>query len=583
MTLNYEPFKAEITQFILNYLNNENLDFGDFDTIYNLISLPPDFALGQAAFPCFALAKMHKKSPLHFAQHISIFINSQQNKIYVNTAQPANAYINFQCNFDTLLNYECERNFEQNSLAPKQLDNIIVEYSQPNTHKILHVGHLRCLVLGDAVCNILEYVGHAVTRATYPGDIGTHVAKVIWYLTHPNHKTLPIHNKAQWLGEMYAQADIALKALKDTPQEPEAKKQIGQILKQISDKHGKYYDLWKETREWSLDYLKSVYEWLDCDFDSWFFESEFDKPSIEFVLQKYKEGFFIKDNGAIGIDLSEHNLGFVMYLKSDGNGLYITKDLLLLFEKFSNQAITKSIYVVDARQKRHFEQLFKTAELMKLTQAAQSFHLSYETVNTEAGEAFSSRSKNGFEIYELKDKMENKILTDYLERYRNQWSDADILSVAQKVCVGALKYGLLKTDNNTQIHFSLGEWLTLDGETGPYLQYVHARCTSILNKIAAPALSTANFVLTEEAEKKLLFFIHRFPEFCLQSAANLKPSTIANYLYDLAKTFNRFYENCPILKSESSVQHTRLALVQLTQKTISTGLKLLGIQSPDKM
>jgi arginyl-tRNA synthetase len=579
---NYEVFKKEIADLIVEYLQTQHSQNVEFDAIYNNISTPPDFALGQAAFPCFPLAKTFKKPPQNIAQEIADYIGNKEKK-FIAAVSIVNAYLNFECNFDSLLNFNLNKNIDKNALSPKKIDHIIVEYSQPNTHKILHVGHLRCLVLGDAVSNILEYVGHKVVRATYPGDIGTHVAKVIWYLTHPEKKQLPAHNKAQWLGEKYAEADRAFKAPQTEQEKAEIKRDIGDILRQLSDGKGEYYTLWKETRQWSLDYLKSVYEWLNCKFDTWFFESDFEQSSKEFVLQKYKEGVFVKDNGAIGIDLSEHNLGFVMYLKSDGNGLYITKDLLLLFKKFSDPTITKSIYVVDARQKRHFEQLFKTAELLKISQASQSFHLSYETVNTETGEPFSSRALQGFELYELRDKMEAKILHDYLERYRGDWDDVEIASVAQNVCIGALKYGLLRTDNNTQINFSLSDWLKLDGDTGPYLQYAYARCCSILAKTANSTDISESVALTVDAEKKLLFFIHRFPEFCLQSAQNLKPSTLAHYLHDLVKIFNYFYETCSIIKSEPVTKNTRIALVKLTRQTLHKGLELLGIKCPQRM
>lgn len=583
MSVHYDPFKEEIAHTILKIVAKKAETTVDFDTVYNSLALPPEFSLGQAAFPCFILAKSLRMSPAMLAKDIATEINAEAKKT-IDSAQALGPYINFHCNFSELLNLEFAKNIDKNTLAPKNIEHIIVEYSQPNTHKTMHVGHLRCLVLGDALCNILEYVGHKVVRATYPGDIGTHVAKIIWYLTHPK-KALPTANKAQWLGEMYAKADTALKSLKDTPEEQDVKKNIAQILKEIAEENGPYYELWKETREWSLDYLKSIYTWLDCKFDRWYFESEFEQPSKEFVIQKYKEGFLVKDQGAIGIDLSDYNLGFAMYLKSDGNGLYITKDLLLLNEKFSDPTITRSIYIVDARQKRHFEQLFKTAELMGYKQASSSYHLSYETVNTESGEPFSSRALKGMEISELKNQMEEKIKTDYLARYIGNWSETEIEQVSKDVCIGALKYGLLNTDNNTQIRFSLSEWLKLDGDTGPYLQYVHARCSSILEKAKndAKLSNIQNPLITEELEKKLLFFNHRFPEVCLQAAQHYKPSIIANYLYDLAKLFNRFYEACPILKSEAEVKATRLLLVQLTKNTIHQGLKLLGIKSPAKM
>jgi arginyl-tRNA synthetase len=408
------------------------------------------------------------------------------------------------------------------------------------------------------------------------------VAKMIWYLTHPTNKPLPSENKAIWLGHMYAKADEAVKSLAGTPEEVDYKKVVQEILVQIDNQSGTYYELWKETREWSLDYLKGVYQWLNSYFDTWYFESECSVPSKKLVQKKYEEGFFVKDNGAIGIDLSQWKLGFAMYLKSDGNGLYITKDLDLLSRKFADPEVTKSILVVDARQKFHFNQLFKTAELMGYPQAAKSIHLSYETVNTELGTPFSSRELNGLGLLDLKEKMEERVTNDYLKRYENIWTPEEIKKTAENVTIGALKYGMLKVDNNTQIHFSLSEWLRLDGETGPYLQYVHARCHSILQKQGLPA---ENFkpILEAKEEKELCFLLSRFNEFALLSSQQCRPSILANYLYDAAKQFNKFYEACSIRDSEGDSKNTRLALVYLTQKCIFHGLKLLGIPALDRM
>jgi arginyl-tRNA synthetase len=219
---------------------------------------------------------------------------------------------------------------------------------------------------------------------------------------------------------------------------------------------------------------------------------------------------------------------------------------------------------------------------MGYPQASKSVHLSYETVNTEEGKPFSSRQLNGLQLLDLKNKMEETVTGDYLERYRGQWSDQDIETTARNITIGALKYGMLRVDNNTQINFSLEEWLRLDGETGPYLQYVHARCSSILEKIGAPS-QQFTFEISDKNEQELVFLLSRFNDFALQAAIQNRPSLIANYLYDLAKSFNRFYENCPIKSTEGDIKNTRLTLVNVTKTMIFEGLKLLGIPSPLKM
>jgi arginyl-tRNA synthetase len=591
MSTLHDPFKSEIATLAYEALNdlskklNLSLSISILE-IYQTLSTPPTFSLGQAALPCFPYAKIFKQPPQKIAQELSERLN-QKTKLFVEHVQSEGPYLNFFCNFNRLgehidkeISNDCY--FYKTLLSNTETEKIVVEYSQPNTHKALHVGHMRCLVLGDAVCNLLQYVGHKVVRATFPGDLGNHVAKILWYITHPTPKALPTENKTRWLGQMYAEADDAFKGAKGTPLEAEIKKDMSEILAQLSNASGMYYDLWKKTREWSLDELKAIYSWLNSYFDAWYFESECEKPSIKLVQKKYEEGFFVKDNGAIGIDLSQWKLGFAMLLKSDGNGLYLTKDIDLIMRKFSDPEVTKSIYIVDSRQKLHFQQLFKIAELMGYPQAAKSSHLSYETVNTEDGKPFSSRQLNGLQLTDLKEKMEEKVKIDYLQRYRGTWLDEDIQHTAENITIGALKYGMLRVDNTTQINFSLTEWLKLDGETGPYLQYVHARCSSIIEKLGVPS-NKIEFCLTEIYEQELLFLLSRFHDHVLLAAQQYRPSLIANYLYDLAKSFNRFYENCPIRSAEHNAKQSRLKLVKITQAIIQQGLKLLGIPAPQKM
>ncbi|KAB8033788.1 arginine--tRNA ligase [Fluviispira multicolorata] len=587
----HDPFKSEIAHIVCAQLKKTAQELGldvqiTEKDIYNQLTVPPDFSLGQAALPCFLFAKSFKKAPNKIAQELAQSLNSQENKL-VDKIECVNAYLNFHCQFKKLAesfsnSLKSGEYFKRDLLEENEKDKIVVEYSQPNTHKAMHVGHLRCLVLGDSVSNLLEYAGNGVVRATYPGDVGTHVAKIIWYLTHPTKKELPKENQCRWLGQMYAEADEAFKQTKGKEEEVEVKEHISEILRQLNNTSGEYYELWKETREWSLNELKDIYKWLNSHFDIWYFESECEAPSKLLVKRKFEEGFFIKDNGAIGIDLSQWKLGFAMFLKSDGNGLYLTKDLDLITRKFSDPKVTKSIVVVDSRQKLHFQQLFKTAELMGYPQAVKSVHLSYETVNTEDGKPFSSRQLNGLQLVDLRLKMEEKVKTDYLERYRGQWSNEEIELTAKNITIGALKYGMLRVDNNTQINFSLEEWLKLDGETGPYLQYVHARCSSILEKLGS-AKENINFVINENAEKELLFILSRFNDFALQAAQQNRPSILTGYLYDTAKSFNRFYEQCPIKNAEENIKETRLTLVENTKKVISEGLSLLGIPAPQKM
>lgn len=559
------------------------------DDLLSLLSTPPSSDLGQAALPCFPFAKVLKAAPPAIASSLAARVRALAPALLARV-ETAGGYLNFHADFSRY--GEALRASHRDGSAtraplvrPSALEKIVVEYAQPNTHKAMHVGHLRCIVLGDAVALLLARAGHTVVKATYPGDLGAHIAKTLWYLStryFPAGGKLPDSGRADWLGETYVKADEAIKADTGTPKEQENRAVIAGILKELHDESGPMYDLWKTTREWSFDYMREVYDWLGVSFDVWYTESECDKPSAALVRQKLAEGFFKQDAGAVGIDLSAWKLGFALFLKSDGNGLYITKDLELLRRKFEDPAVTRSVYVVDARQKLHFQQLFKTAELMGYPQAARSVHLSYETVNTADGVPFSSRALNGLKLMDLRRDMEAKVTADYLERYRGQWSDEDIRHTAEIVTIGALKYGMLKVDNNTQINFVQSEWLRLDGDTGPYLQYVHARCRSVLEKLGH-ASASFTFVATEAQEHDLLFVLGRFNDQCLKAAEELRPSIVASALHDLAKAFNRFYDACPIKSAEGDVRDSRLFLVDATATTMKEGLALLGIPAPHRM
>jgi arginyl-tRNA synthetase len=578
------------------------------DLLAKAASIPPDFAMGQLALPCFALAKTFRMAPAELATALAEKINQTiaqesaapaSNKAaaskLVASASAVAGFLNMTARFDQLAKDLVPRLLDDSLFASPlhsrpQPERIVVEYSQPNTHKALHVGHLRCLVLGDAVSNLLAAAGHEVIRVTYPGDMGAHIAKTLWFLKNHHQEPAPATHRGDWLGDLYATAHAFIEdASKDPAQGESIKKAIGGVLAELQNGSGPYYELWQETREWSFTEMRSVYDWMGVTFDEWFTESQCDAPSRELVLQKEREGLFVRDQGAIGIDLSPWKLGFALLLKSDGNGLYLTKDLELIRRKFSDPKVTRSIVVVDARQKLHFRQVFKIAELMGYPQAAASAHLDYETVNTADGkQAFSSRTKNGMKLFELKRLMEEKVTKDYLERYRSQWNDDDIQKTASLVTVGAIKYGMLKVDNNTQVHFDIAEWLRLDGDTGPYLQYVHARCLNILDKQAgtrevSQGTHSLAFDLTEDIEKDLLVRLARYFDALRQGAELLRPTFVAAYLFDLAKTFNRFYEQCSIKESAGDVRATRLALVAATAKVMERGLGVLGIPAPDRM
>ena len=272
-----------------------------------------------------------------------------------------------------------------------------------------------------------------------------------------------------------------------------------------------------------------------------------------------------------------------MLLKSDGTTLYLTKDLDLLSKKFKDPKVEKSVLVVDTRQTLHFKQLFKTAELMGLRAAEDSVHLSYETVTDEQGEPCSSRGRSGFRLEVLKDIITNQIKEKYLKKHEHEWSKQEIDFTAHAIALGALKYGFLKVDPNRVIRFVLEDWIKLEGDTGPYLQYVHARCRAVLRKVPFEVTDT-NFNIQHPLEQELLLMLERFDDAVACAAKEYKPSILCSYLFDLSKAYNRFYKECRIKTAESVIdRHTRLTLTELTARSLKSGLALLGIPAPDRL
>ena len=276
--------------------------------------------------------------------------------------------------------------------TPKK-ERIMVEYSQPNTHKAFHVGHLRNMVLGLSICKILEFSGNEVVRANYIGDIGLHVIKWLWnYINFHNGEVPPLEGKTRWMGSMYAEA---IKKIEDNP---ENETQVRELYRRWDRKDPELISLWKKTRQWSLEAFNEVYDLLGIQFDKVFFESEAEEPGKEIVEQLIHTGI-AKDErpeGAVIIDLdellgTEEKFRVLVILRSDGTSLYPTKDLPLAIRKFTEFDLNRSIYVIDVRQSLYMKQIFKILELMGKEWAKNCYHLAYEIVNLPGNVTIASR------------------------------------------------------------------------------------------------------------------------------------------------------------------------------------------------
>lgn len=580
----HNPVKKILSEMILDALVTIELENPPTqDEINKLLSPPPKNDMGDMAFPCFMFAKKLKKNPAEFA---SILAENIDTKSIVSKCKNFGPYVNFYLNATELASMILpdilnESYFEKKLVkdAPKT----IIEFSQPNTHKELHVGHMRNLCLGDALVKLYQYSGVPTLSTTFPGDVGTHVAKCLWYLTHHNKEEIPTTNKGAWLGRLYTKGNNLLEDEKGTEKEEENRAELTKILKELHQGSGKYFDLWKETREWSIALMETVYDWANVSFDKWYWESDVDADSVALVKKYQDEGLFKLDQGAVGIDLTEEKLGFCLLLKSDGTGLYATKDIELARRKFEDHKVEQSIYVVDNRQALHFKQVFKVLEKMGFKNAKNCYHLQYDMVELPSG-AMSSRKGNIVALQDLIDQMVEKIKKEYLEKYVGDWSEQEIDSTANIIAAGAIKYGMTKIDSNKKIVFDMDEWLKLDGDSGPYIQYVHARINSMVSKSDFD-INKADFSkLTHDNELEVLNNLLGFNDTVETCVSQNKTHLLCNYLYQLAKSYNSFYAECPVLKAEDEgLKHARLALSNSVATTLRVGLGLIGVTAPKRM
>ena len=535
--------------------------------------------MGHYCLGCFFLAAKVRKSPVVIAKTLA---ESWPRSEGIRSISGDGAYLNFVFTSDYLGEKILQTILKGEFLRPRELSSpakIMLEYSQPNTHKTLHVGHMRNLCLGNALTRILRYGGNQVITATYPGDVGTHVAKCLWYIKnhvgeeeYPNSKNKG--DKGDWLGDIYTRA-ISKYSEKDHAGE------LTEILNQIADGKGDYWQIWRESRQWSIDLMKKFYDWAEVDFDHWFWESEVDAPSVAWAKKLHGEGVLVEDQGAVGMDLNEEKLGFCLLIKKDGTGLYATKDLELARRKLEEFKVEQNIYLVDNRQAHHFRQIFAVLKKLGVAGSDKCRHLEYEMVELATG-PMSSRLGNIIPLSDLIEGMESKIVGDYLDKY--DWDPEEVKKTARTIANGAIKYGMVRMDNNRKIVFQMEEWLKLDGETGPYLQYTCARIQSLKRKWGERECPTRWGQLGRDCEVELMVYLGEFHHAVDRCVRQYKAAPLCAYLYELAKRFNSFYAQCPIGKAENSgLVRGRMALATATGEVLSTGLALLGISVPERM
>lgn len=482
--------------------------------------------------------------------------------------------------------------------APKT-ERIMVEYAQPNTHHSFHIGHARNTILGEVLSRLVEFAGFDTIRASYPGDMGLGVITVLWAYDkfHRGREPQDIHERGQWLLKIYAEATALLeKKDGETPEETARREAYDAerrtMLRQWETGVPEIRELWRVTREWSMEEFREILRMLDVKIDVWFFESEANELGKGIVEELVAKGIAEDEraNGGPVIVKIDEKLGLakekyrtMVILRSDGTALYSTNDLALAKQKFEKYHVDRSIYVVDFRQSLHFQQIFKILELWGFPQASKCHHLSYGYVTLPEG-AMSSRRGHVALFKEVYDEAIKRVLALETER-SGDIPQNERMKVAEQIGLGALVYSMLAVDNNKDIVFDINEALSFDGRTGPYIQNAHVRASSILKKAGTHDIQPAvfDYELTKH-EIELIEQISRFPNAVEQAANEYRPLVMAQYAYDLANAFHSFYHAVPVLQSgDENIRDARLGLVTAAKQTIANALRLLDIQAPDVM
>jgi arginyl-tRNA synthetase len=475
---------------------------------------------------------------------------------------------------------------DQYGRVSKKNERVMVEFSQPNTHKAFHVGHLRSAILGDTLARILDFAGYDVVRANYPGDMGLHVIKWLWCYQKFHAGEKPEKDITQWMGKIYAEANGHLES------NPDLESEIRALYKRWDQREPEIVHLWEETREWSLQGFYQIYETLNIHFDVYYFNSQMEQPGKEIVdelIQKQiatderPEGaVIVKIDEVLGLSKEQYRV--LVVLRSDGTALYATEDLALVKQKFTDYPdLKKSLYIVDVRQSLHFTQVFKTMEIAGYHWAKQCEHVPYELVSLPGNVVMASREGTVVLLEDLIREATNRAYQVVQEK-NPDLSDEQKMATAKAVGIGAIKYPMQARENTKVVTFDWESALDFNGQAAPYIQYAYVRCGSILKKAGYPDISPElpTYDLSPQ-EIQLIDLISRFSREVERAGAEYRTIQIANYAFELAKTFNNFYTHCPVLSETEPIRNTRLNLVKATRQVLKNNLTLLGITAPEAM
>ena len=567
-------FKQEIGQIISEHTSL------DVEEVLGLVEIPQDSKMGDYAFPCFKLAKVLRKAPPMIASDIAVKI--AENPLFEKVEQ-VNAYVNMFLSKEAVTKATIEQvlnmgaDFGKTDIGHGKT--VIVEFSSPNIAKPFHIGHIRSTVIGNSLYKIHEALGYNVIRINHLGDYGTQFGKMICAYRRWGNKEDVEREPIKTLLSYYTKFHV--EAEKDPTLEDEAR----QIFAKLEQGGKEEVELWQWFREESLEEFNRVYKMLGISFDSYNGESFYSDKMPGILEQLRNKGLLEKSMGAEVVDLEQYGLGTALITKSDGSSLYITRDIAAAVYRKETYDFYKNIYVVASQQNLHFQQWFKVVELLGYSWAKDCIHVPFGLVSLEEG---TMSTRHGRVVF-LEDVL-NKAVEKTKEIIESKAGAKDnIDEIAKQVGIGAVIFQELSSNRIKDYVFSWDKVLNFDGETGPYVQYTHARCASVLAKAKQEgtehiALDKIDFSKVNSPRAyELVKLIYRMPEVVALAGEKLEPSIITRHLVDLAQGFNRFYHDEHILVDDMDERAAKLAIVKGTKQAISNGLALLGMESPERM
>jgi len=564
-------FKGEVAKLLAKATSLKEFE------IEPLIEIPPSPDLGDFAFPCFVLAKQMKKAPNLIAQELAGKIKPGS-KSSISEIKAVGAYLNFFVNKSKLTEGVIKDILNCGACYgswPLRKEKVMVEYPAPNTNKPLHLGHVRNILLGNSICNILAFAGYNVIPVDLVNDRGVHICKSMLAYQKWGKGKEPDKKSDHFVGDFYVMYS------KEEKEHPEMEEEIQGMLRKWEAGNKETVALWHKMRKWALDGFKQTYALFDVHHKKVYYESEIYQHGKELILEGLKKGIFQKDEkGAIIADLEKDGLGKKVLLREDGTGIYITQDLYLAKLKFDEFKMDSSVYIVANEQIFHFKVLFKLLEMLGLPFAKKCHHLAYGMIYLPEGR-MKSREGTVVDADELVEEMKKEAGEEIKKRHKLDKKELE--KRKEIIGMGALKFFIIKYDPMKDFIYDPKESISFEGETGPYVQYAHARICSIFRNVKKFEPDKIKPGFSHELEFKLIKILADFKNVVHDAAEQYKPSIVARYSLELAQAFNEFYHECPVLKAEKKVMESRLVLIFCVKQVLKNALDLLGIKSPEEM